>query len=916
MAITTRTTILTMLAGLALSGAAVAQVANPESEPNDGKVGADDANSVGAGMQATDFITGSTTGTSTTTPGAASADYFRVTVKTAPLAIYRHRLQLTTTGTTGHVGSIRGRSQSGLPGVINATSDVAVQNSVAISPGGYPARTVQWFGFGKGEQFFYSVTGTASTTSAYTATMSTSTVSPLTAAGTVQPGSVTVTSVGQGHTSDTDFWVYDANLDPVAGFGNDDTAGDLQSAATAVIPAGNYYVAMSNFNIANNQASPASEENTFNTFVTDNAGLIASSSSSSALNVSFAIVSGTGTVAVPATKAGAFDVVWVAFSAGGPSAPTGVGAVSPSSTDNCGTSSVVLTVNVTPGDNPASTGIAVVGNLTTIGGGAAQAFSNDGVTGGDVSALDNIWTWTQTVPNTVATGAKATSFTVSDSQARSSGGNFPTITVLGCPPTCPAGDVVFTLPAMNSFGLQGDAGNTVSVQNTASTLTVTKLRVGGRLTEVNTSTLLDEARLRVTTPDGTVFTFGGPGSAWVSTSGGTNVYDINGQEFDLPGGELATGSWTFETHEGDTTFANDSGNDAIWSPMCVSLVSVPANPSGSGAASNPLYAGTPFGSGSSSGTLVFDLNRGNPPATTFTVTVNAGALGLGTITLLDDGVAPDAVAGDYDFSGSIAVTPATPLGFFSLPVAIADNLGRNGTGTMGVSVEPGVIDLGVVSTINQGLLVNDQTMSIDRIHWHKMTLGRGVLAAAPTGPEWLDVTSNDSTDVDTEIGVYRADGTRVADNDDEGLGNDGALSFGAGSGVTLGVGGATDGGSPTVSAGQNGATLAEGEYYVAVGRFNTAFGSTNFDVFSTATQTGGTYDLNVTTNVETCDSIDFNGDGIFPDNQDVIDFIEVFGGGVCPTGTCDDIDFNNDGVFPDNGDITAFIISFGGGGCP
>ncbi|HYF13432.1 MAG TPA: hypothetical protein VD971_00005, partial [Phycisphaerales bacterium] len=49
-----------------------------------------------------------------------------------------------------------------------------------------------------------------------------------------------------------------------------------------------------------------------------------------------------------------------------------------------------------------------------------------------------------------------------------------------------------------------------------------------------------------------------------------------------------------------------------------------------------------------------------------------------------------------------------------------------------------------------------------------------------------------------------------------------------------------------------------------------------------------------------CDSIDFNGDGLFPDNQDLQDFLDVFGGGACSTGTCGDLDFNNDGLFPDN----------------
>ncbi|HYF13986.1 MAG TPA: hypothetical protein VD971_02810 [Phycisphaerales bacterium] len=64
-----------------------------------------------------------------------------------------------------------------------------------------------------------------------------------------------------------------------------------------------------------------------------------------------------------------------------------------------------------------------------------------------------------------------------------------------------------------------------------------------------------------------------------------------------------------------------------------------------------------------------------------------------------------------------------------------------------------------------------------------------------------------------------------------------------------------------------------------------------------------------------CDSIDFNGDGLFPDNTDLEDFLSVFGGGPCTTGMCGDTDFNNDGLFPDNVDIEALFSVFGGGNC-
>lgn len=70
-----------------------------------------------------------------------------------------------------------------------------------------------------------------------------------------------------------------------------------------------------------------------------------------------------------------------------------------------------------------------------------------------------------------------------------------------------------------------------------------------------------------------------------------------------------------------------------------------------------------------------------------------------------------------------------------------------------------------------------------------------------------------------------------------------------------------------------------------------------------------------------CDTIDFNHDGLLPDVQDIADFLTVFSGGVCsgqaPTDPpCNtDIDFNNDTLFPDVADITSLLSVFSGGAC-
>jgi hypothetical protein len=63
-----------------------------------------------------------------------------------------------------------------------------------------------------------------------------------------------------------------------------------------------------------------------------------------------------------------------------------------------------------------------------------------------------------------------------------------------------------------------------------------------------------------------------------------------------------------------------------------------------------------------------------------------------------------------------------------------------------------------------------------------------------------------------------------------------------------------------------------------------------------------------------CDSIDFNNDGIFPDDRDVVDFFAVLAGSSCPA--CNSIDFNNDGIFPDDRDVTNFFSVLAGGPCP
>lgn len=99
----------------------------------------------------------------------------------------------------------------------------------------------------------------------------------------------------------------------------------------------------------------------------------------------------------------------------GPTPPTGTGLATPASLVNGDTS--LLTVAVTPGASPTSTGLAVSADLSSIGGASPQPFFDDG-TNGDVAAGDLVFSYLATVTGTA--GAKSLDVAISDAQGRSS----------------------------------------------------------------------------------------------------------------------------------------------------------------------------------------------------------------------------------------------------------------------------------------------------------------------------------------------------------------------------------------------------------------------------------------------------------------------------------------------------------------
>lgn len=92
------------------------------------------------------------------------------------------------------------------------------------------------------------------------------------------------------------------------------------------------------------------------------------------------------------------------------------GAVNPNTASPNGTA--LFTVAVIPATTPPSTNVTVTGNLSEIGGATSQQFYDDG-THGDVTANDNTFSYSATIPAGIAGGVYNITAVAADAQARS-----------------------------------------------------------------------------------------------------------------------------------------------------------------------------------------------------------------------------------------------------------------------------------------------------------------------------------------------------------------------------------------------------------------------------------------------------------------------------------------------------------------
>ena len=335
----------------------------------------------------------------------------------------------------------------------------------------------------------------------------------------------------------------------------------------------------------------------------------------------------------------------ISFTVVAPTSPTGVGAANPSTLSV--TETTLLTVQTTSGTNPASTGLSVNADLTSIGGSAAQAFHDDGLNG-DVTAADGTFSYLATVQVGTTPGGKSLSATISDGQLRSS---TTSIALSILTPLSPSG-TGSAMPNSAALGV-----------NTLLTVAVT----GGS----NPAS----SGIAVT--------------ADLSSIGGsaTQAFHDDGLNGDAAAGD---GTWSYSATVGGST-----------TPGLKSLpVTITDAQSRSGSASISLSVPNPVGPNGTglatpatvnegdNAVLIVAVVPGNTPTSTgLAVVVDLSSIGgSATQTFYDDGSHGDQTAGDNVFTFTATVPVSVLPGSKALPVTISDAQSRTGNAMINIAV--------------------------------------------------------------------------------------------------------------------------------------------------------------------------------------------------------------------------------------
>jgi hypothetical protein len=597
-----------------------------------------------------------------------------------------------------------------------------------------------------------------------------------------------------------------------------------------------------------------------------------------------------------------------------PTAPTGAFSATPAS--GASGVSTLLKVTVIPGANPVSTGTTVTANLSTIGGSATQAFYDDG-TNGDVTPGDNIFSF-QTTATAACPGTVALPFTVADAQSRSSAGSgsFTFNNMFTCSAVVDLGTM--TMPQFISSPTQTLAPASVVWYKV--TIPDVSPGSGNWLDIVGSGTIsggtfTNDTYMAVFNSAGTLMAYDdddGPDAGSALSFGATTPTrpDGNGVVHNGRDGSLAAGTYYvaiggYACAFSSTFNATSTSNHTSGSVSITLDLNQPASPTlacagGAGlAGSSVLLTGTA-------------VPGQNPTSLTLAVTGDLSSIGgSATQTFYDDGTNGDVTAGDHVFSYAYTIPGATAGGNYSVPMIVTDDLARTATCTASIAVdETGSLPATAVTTganpITGSLSAGDVDMY--RIHI--------------CDPANFSAAVSAATISDTQLFLFRLDGTGVAMNDD----------YPAGSYNTSTLTGAVV------------QSITAGDYYLAISSYDNdpvdsaaaalwldtpyntvrapdGAGAANalasWDGAGTNT---GTYTINLT-GVSTseclppCGSADFNCDGDVGTDADIEAFFACLAGN-CPSAPCtSSADFNGDGDIGTDADIEAFFRVLGGGHC-
>jgi predicted extracellular nuclease len=383
---------------------------------------------------------------------------------------------------------------------------------------------------------------------------------------------------------------------------------------------------------------------------------------------------------------------------------TGVGSAIPTTIDAGGSS--LLTVKVSPGTNPSSTGITVSADLTAINGLATQPL-NDASTDGDVTAGDNVFSFLATP--TVTSGSFSLPVSIADAQGRSAS------TTIALAMTAPPANVVIS----QVYGGGGNSGATFTndfielfnresfdvsvagwtVQYTSSagtswastTLTGTIPAGGYYLVQeaagsggtVPLPTPDATGNLAMAATSGKVALVSGPGplTGACPLSGALDFVGYGGANcFEGTGAAPALSNTTAAIRlDGGLLDTNDNSADfSAGSPEPKGALGVP--PRGTGAASPASLAN------GATTLLTIKVTQGAfPPSPVTSVTVDLTPLGGGSQPFFDDGTHGDVQAGDGIYSDQVVVS-GTP-GFKVLAGTVGDARGRSGAASIRLAIE-------------------------------------------------------------------------------------------------------------------------------------------------------------------------------------------------------------------------------------